>query len=471
LTDNTITIFSDPTLHKNLPFVTCYKRLLIRGQYLDALKRFSPESASPDFRIFLDELDEAGAVRQENESSWLDSAKCSTDASRKSRAYAIQSAEDAREKLRYRQNSSDGGDGVRIWNGRSADATDSGVEMERDFTTPGGTPGRLKCPFVAPAKVAAVNPPSTNDQRGVATPRSSVSRVSLSARRSKRSSFHDPIRAETCGQRPVSTAPSIEGSIPLCPIRFLDQHSPEEVAQYFEKHKHELPRSHEVCVKRYQTNEASIRRLDSKYGNLINMIQGLGVKHKPMLPEVNDDEIAVDDEPDEPTSKDRVQNWATAVSVSLGADVEDPAEPLMEEDRESRFDRVALKDVRVGESPSRPWGITVPARYNEEMGAASAKSEPTAQLPGMQKPGACPFGHGQGEKPATTQPNPAQRAPSPPQQQQHQPRQEPTFINTGMETPPSKQETGMIFTGPVFIGYGMEQALALLQQSGYGPKS
>ena len=53
----------------------------------------------------------------------------------------------------------------------------------------------------------------------------------------------------------------------VCPIRFLDQHSPEEVATYFEKHKHELPRSHEVCVRRYQKNEEQIRKLDAKYGS------------------------------------------------------------------------------------------------------------------------------------------------------------------------------------------------------------
>jgi hypothetical protein len=442
------------------------------------LKRFSPENASQGFRTFLDELDEAGAVQQEVGSNWLESVKRSKDASRKSRAYDIQVAESARQKLRYRQSCSDGENGVRIWNGRSADATDSGVEMERDFTTP-GTPGRLKCPFVPPAKDPQSKPPSTNDQRDVTTPRSSISRVSISARRSKRSSFHDPIRAEICGQKPASIAPSIEGSVPLCPIRFIDQHSPEEVAQYFEKHKHELPRSHEVCVKRYQTNEASIRRLDSKYGNLINMIQGLGVKHKPMLPEVNDDDVAVEDEPNEPSPKDRVHNWAKAVSVSLDADAEEPAEEPVEEDRESRFDRVVLKDVRVGESPSRPWGITVPARYIEEMGAASPKSEPTAspleppQIPKVVQPakGECPFGHGRGAKPPIVQPAAQERKPPTehPQQQQQQ-QQQPTFINTGrpsLEPSSSKQEPRMVFTGPVFIGYGMEQALALLQQSGY----
>jgi len=408
---------------------------------------------------------------------WLDSIKQSTDASRKSRVYSIERAKDAREKLRYRQNSSDGGQIVRTWNARSADTTDCGVEMERDFTT-AGTPGRLKCPFVPPGnKLASINPPSTNDQRDMTTPRSSISRVSLSGRRSKRSSFHDPIRAETCGQKPPSSAPSIEGSVPLCPIRFLNQHSPEEVAQYFEKHKHELPRSHEVCVKRYQTNEASIRRLDSKYGNLVSMIQGLGAKHQPMLPEVQDDEDAVEDDVDESSSKDRVQDWAKAVSVSLQGGEDDLPEQTegVEEDRQSRFDRT-LKDVRVGESPSRPWGITVPARYNDASGAASAKSDPTAsplETPQIQGPEVvkpkCPFDH------RSAKPQPVrQKSPEHEPQVQNQNPPHPASIHvTPLPNQPAsyKQEPRMVFTGPVFIGYPMEQALALLQASGYAPKS
>ena len=55
--------------------------------------------------------------------------------------------------------------------------------------------------------------------------------------------------------------------------------------QYFEKHKHELPRSHEVCINRFQSNAQSIEELDRKYGDLVSMIQGLGQKHQDYLPE------------------------------------------------------------------------------------------------------------------------------------------------------------------------------------------
>jgi len=61
----------------------------------------------------------------------------------------------------------------------------------------------------------------------------------------------------------------------------MDQHSPEEIAKYFENHKHEIPRSHAICVNRFQRNGESMRQIDEKYGNLVNMIQGLGQKHKP----------------------------------------------------------------------------------------------------------------------------------------------------------------------------------------------
>ncbi|KAK3060873.1 hypothetical protein LTR53_019968, partial [Teratosphaeriaceae sp. CCFEE 6253] len=97
------------------------------------------------------------------------------------------------------------------------------------------------------------------------TPLSSVSRVngreSLSRRGSRRTSFADPIKAEICGlsdhneQGSAAVSERIESrrhvevveeaELGVCPIRFMDQHSPEEVATYFEKHKHELPRSHE----------------------------------------------------------------------------------------------------------------------------------------------------------------------------------------------------------------------------------
>jgi len=158
-------------------------------------------------------------------------------------------------------------------------------------------------------------------------------------------------------------ATSVAGSIPAaCPIRFLKQHSPEEVAAYFEEHKHELPRSHEICVKRFGTDEESIRTLDAKYGSLVNMIQGLGKKHEPMLPQEPYPEAMAETEQDQ-VSKTKIRNWAASVDDSDDAAiVQAPAvevEDGEEDSRESRFDR-PLRDVRLGESPSRPWGVHVP---------------------------------------------------------------------------------------------------------------
>jgi hypothetical protein len=471
--------------------------VLTARQYLDALKRFTPDQASQDFRTFLDELDEAGATQPEGHVDWLQSLQNSTDLDRKNRGYTIQRAADAREKIRSRQKSSDAGNGVRIWNGRAADAVESGLEMERDFTTP-GTPGRLYCPFVPPNKREGYfNLPSVSGQpRGISTPRSSMSRTS--GRRSKRSSFHDPIRAEMCGQgvKDPSVPPSVDGSAPLCPIRFLNQHSPEEVAKYFETHKHEVPRSHAVCVKRYQSNEASIRQLDAKYGNLVNMIQGLGEKHQPLLPEVDDE--AVVDEDGEVQPQSRVQNWAKAVSVSLENNVDEPQTAPVDDDddRLSHFDR-PLKDVRVGESPSRPWGITVPERYAAKSGVMSTRSDPTASpletpmVPEPESPvkGKCPFDHKNMEfDAAPPQPALGEEAIPQPQTQTRAPTQAPTQLHPSpppaQERPPFTQPTvfaedsipskpggmQMVFNGPVFFGYGMEQALALLQQSNCGNK-
>lgn len=349
-----------------------------------------------------------------------------------------------------------------------------------------------------------VNGSHSPHANGHRTPRgSSISRGSLSGRRSKRSSFHDPIRAEICGfdaNDPTSGPASVEGSAPLCPIRFLDQHSPEEVAQYFEKHKHELPRSHEICVKRYQSNEASIKELDAKYGSLVTMIQGLGQVHQPMLPETPDDELE-DDENAEPDSKDRVQRWATTVAGSLNGiediakAVEDPEE-AEEEERQPHFDR-DLKDVRVGESPSRPWGITVPDVMGDGITAKSDHTASPRETPvppqiadSPAKPqGKCPFDHTKmkgmmGAMPGMPSmhnlmpPTPNSKPAEPDSMQAETGHVSPPRVSTMPQaetkpigplptatTPPPPQ---MVFHGPVFFGYSMEQTMAMLQQLNQG---
>jgi hypothetical protein len=166
------------------------------------------------------------------------------------------------------------------------------------------------------------------------------------------------------------------------------------------------------------------------------MIQGLGVKHQPMLPaERTEDEVAVADEAAGLSSKDteKVRNWANSVSRpprATDADAvvvqdgdgnladDEGAESEAGEERQGRFAR-PLRDIRVGESPSRPWGIPVPVKYLEKVeGNISEASSQPARIPSssiptpqpdkpvesgteMEKAGKarCPFGFDQAPKP------------------------------------------------------------------------
>ncbi|TVY88367.1 hypothetical protein LAWI1_G005913 [Lachnellula willkommii] len=373
--------------------------------------------------------------------------------------------------------------------------------LEQDFTVP-GKKSSLLCPFARPTK-----PPSTM-----------VSGRPLTPSDAKDPTPHhsaDPICAAMYAETMSSPPPSATGSAAKCPIRFLDQHSPEEVARYFETHKHEIPRSHEVCVKRYQRNENDIRKLDAKYGNLVSMIQGLGQTHQPMLP--SDLQAQAENMELERTSNERVENWANAVSADGVGTEEDPVEnreedAVEEDDRESRFDR-PLKEVRVGESPSRPWGIRVPifdpppeqrpvspppAPVSAEHipkpagkcpfghGQGSLEDPPLIQESPQAKEqeerptGKCPFGHGQEAQPGSErveqQGRPAGQCPMDHRQKAKDTEQTPPIVQTQptfIQTPEVPRVAGgnapqMIFTGPVFIGYPMEQAMAFMQQYNKG---
>ncbi|KAF4536831.1 uncharacterized protein LTHEOB_11963 [Lasiodiplodia theobromae] len=475
------------------------KLVWAKQQYLDLLKRFTPDIALQDHKVFVQSLEEVERHGEGGPLDWLDALAQSNDGDRRTGAYIIRQAERARDQLKYYrplQSPLKEAEGVKIWNGRTGDrASDriskleslrqaaSAAGLERDFTTP-GTPGKLGCPFGA----SSMRGRSTSGRGSLGTPSRSQSRILPHAMRSKRSSFNDPIRADICAiEPPQSPDPSVSGSAQaVCPIRFMDDHSPEEIAKYFENHKHELPRSHEVCIKRFQSNAESIRQLDAKYGNLVNMIQGLGEKHQPMLKESPTDEDAVV----ETESGGRVADWAKAVSTSAQAGGEaspDPEQPLPEEEeeRQPHFDR-PLKDIRVGESPSRPWGITVPAAYNKPPsiatdGVATASpvqdSPPAPPVPPVaenRKPGKCPFDHTKlrGGPPVAPKvegkpdPEPEQKTLRPDAPTIQPPQDEtipgPNIIKPGQSSSHSPQ---MVFTGPVFIGYSMEQALALLQQT------
>ncbi|UKZ77147.1 hypothetical protein TrVFT333_004866 [Trichoderma virens FT-333] len=343
--------------------------------------------------------------------------------------------------------------------------TSMSTALEQDFTVE-GKKGNLQCPFAKDAAALADQDREPETGPDLAPDRS-----------------EDPICVamyeETSQHDAVNQASK-------CPIRFLDKHSPEEIAHYVETHKHELPRSHEVCVRRYQRSEEQIRKLDAKYGNIVSMIEDLSQLHKPMLP---DEEHARRPSNATRTSADRVESWAHAVSSSTDPDA--PAEPPadMDHDRQSHFDR-PLKEVRVGESPSRPWGISVPVYEQSGNGDGHPMSPPPApvRMPSpvqsTQTPakpaGKCPFGH-TAKPPAftglniSTLPDPqtqnvpiskaqdsAPFTPTKVPHEHHSSIPQPTFINPDV----SKGMNGsqMVFTGPVFIGYPMEQAIQFMNQ-------
>lgn len=447
------------------------KLALAKQQCLDLFQQYAPDALSENPLPFL-QLEDAGAKSDDAEADWKDQLAQDESPERRRRASQIKQAESAANLLRVQSFNEQ----VKIWRGPSADR--DGVQqstelphIEKDFTTP-GTPSKLGCPFAS----------GSGRQSALITPRSSTSRMSLRGPRSKRPSFNDPIRAEICANAPVSTSGgSADGSAAVCPIRFLDQHKPEEVAQYFENHKHEIPRSHEVCIKRFQSNADSIRQLDAKYGSLVNMIQGLGVKHQPWLPKEPED---VDDEAlQEGESDEKVEKWAKAVSASLadGHHDEEPDSPprALDETRTAHFDR-PLKEIRLGESPTRPWGISVPSKY-AKADTASVESAPTASPPAAfkasthgvespQKPSKCPFNHGM---PKTAQPASAAEEGRdgklpPPSVENEEPDAASGAGETGSAQRLPISYPQMIFNGPVFIGYPLDQALSLLQQSNAG---
>ncbi|KAI4166815.1 MAG: hypothetical protein LQ348_007757 [Seirophora lacunosa] len=253
----------------------------------------------------------------------------------------------------------------------------------------------------------------------------------------------DPIAAEgrqaEAGSADALSQNPSAASASKCPIRFLDQHSPEEVAEYFQNHRHEIPRSHEICVKRYQRSEDQIRQLDNKYGNLVNMIQGLGQKHQPLLHTRTDDEEV---RSQGRTSQEKVEAWAHEVEGDGKTQADGVAEDSTPSHRDARFDR-PLKEIRVGESPSRPWGISVPQATVIPPSAASAH----------QKSGCA----------VSNQPEPPTPSSLPPERG-----------GTGLRvrSPESNDHPPrMIFTGPVFIGYSPDQITDLLQRKGLGKET
>lgn len=360
-----------------------------------------------------------------------------------------------------------------------ARGSDLSLSLEKDFTT-NGTQGSLHCPF---SKPPSPRPGSEARNGNGDQPKIQVDTCGHGDL--------DPIKAEqeerrsSMGQSAQASSSASRCPVSRCPIRFLDKHSPEEVAEYVEKHKHEIPRSHAICVKRYQRDPQNMRQLDAKYGGLINMISGLSAKHQAFLP---DRQTNGDGEghTSHSASTERVEKWAENVDPVTPGPVDE------DENRKSHFDR-PLREVRVGESPSRPWGIPVPLTQQPTRSApfsgpasvpvspnarpADASLETPADTPA--KPaGRCPFGH-DAPKPA---PEPAQpESPWASWAKEAKPQSpwdwtkdvkddkgngaqktEDTTTKTDSNAVPSH----VTFNGPVFFGYSTEQTASLMQQLG-----
>jgi len=326
--------------------------------------------------------------------------------------------------------------------------------LEKDFTVE-GKKGVLACPFSAKPNQDGGLPNGAERVDGSQDPAGAADRTPHKS--------SDPICAAMLDDTadPSVSAPS------KCPIRFLDKHSPEEIAHYVETHKHSIPRSHEVCVRRYQRNEEQIKKLDAKYGSLVNMVKDLSHLHRPMMPPSQEELKEADS-----ASNKRVEDWTQTVVAGDPEPEDGPEpEPSVGEEREGRFDR-PMRDVRVGESPSRPWGISVPLAAGLQQrepsprlaeGLVQAHNESTA-------PRKCPFDHtkmfpGAAKREDVTE-QPA-RAPKPDVPPPSTP--QPTFVNLP-EAPARDGEKGdrpqVVFniSGPVFIGYPMEQAMEFMKQ-------
>lgn len=358
---------------------------------------------------------------------------------------------------------------------------DPSWSLERNFTT-NGTQGNLHCPFSKPQTPRSGSQARSEQGDAPKIETDTCGHAEL-----------DPIEAEREERRSSTSqsarAPSSTGQCPVsrCPIRYMDKHSPEAVAEYVEKHKHEIPRSHAICVKRYQRDPQNMRQLDAKYGGLINMISGLSAKHQAFLPsrQANGDG---DRHTSNSASTERVGKWAENVDpVTPG-----PANEANEdENRQGHFDR-PLREVRVGESPSRPWGIPVPITQDPTPSAPvneltsvpiSPEHHPVdadkAPVEASTKPtGRCPFGHDAPKpdpEPATLDSPWASWAKETTQDslwdgtkearnKMNEPLEGLKNEHTTMKTDTHAVPSHVTFNGPVFFGYSAEQTASLMQQ-------
>lgn len=346
------------------------------------------------------------------------------------------------------------------------------VGLEQDFTV-AGKKGMLACPFSSAAGgVATHHSPEEGSIPGGLTGTTADPTPHQSS---------DPI----CAAMLEETASSPVQGPSKCPIRYLDKHSPEEIAHYVETHKHEIPRSHEVCVARYQKSEEQIRKLDAKYGNLVSMINDLSHLHRPMLPTAEEEAEEMDK-----LSRLRIANWARTVSPNDPDEAKDDTADV--EERENHFDR-PLRDIRVGESPDKLWGLSVPPVRPGD-GKDLAHSEPRPPCPSYAPNYICvdrsgskgcqchhnkyrfdsalpkrdeymseEYSQRQGKRLPTGEPSAPLK-----DGEQHRP----MFVNLADISAEAAQKTNgagtpqVVFniSGPVFVGYPMEQAVEFMRQ-------
>ncbi|KAI5294907.1 hypothetical protein KEM52_002891 [Ascosphaera acerosa] len=429
--------------------------------------------------------------------------------------------------------------------------------LEKDFTTAGGVRGKLQCPFAAAVASKVGSAVANANGNGTGTGIANAPTIDASA------DGRSPGAANTpCGQ-PVAVAPShdspqlqskrnadgasssiggatsVKGSSSIvtnrCPIRHLEDQSPEEVAQYFEAHKHDLPRSHAICIERIQKNAHCIRQIDQKYGDMVTMIQGLGQYHKRYL---DGSASAVGNEDHKETAAvppqhaarlstegvDRICSWADDVKEQSGSTLvhdpehevkpghrrsstpQDDKEHLVEDtEREGHFVRPVLREVRLGESPSRPWGVHVPLSHRLASPQAEAPvavsrgvddglagTEPARPHSQPDTAAKCPFDRMGATDPyanviSSTGKDGAQPAGKHRNQGQHrtikatahgkdeQQGESPLPQYTTPRRPPARSSDGfdqrhsasssdrpVVFNGPVFIGYSADEVARLL---------
>lgn len=350
--------------------------------------------------------------------------------------------------------------------------------MEKDFTIK-GTQGSLRCPFSKPNNKPSVNGVVDGIEDAFKTPKvDTCGHEDL-----------DPIKAELNEKHSIQT-PSARSSmtrcpVSRCPIRFLNQHTPEEVADYVERHKHEIPRSHAVCVQRYQRSSESMRQLDSKYGGLINMIRGLSVKHQAFLP--NHQQGAASNA----GSAERVEKWAAGVGSDprMHAAIKEDEEEDDGEERQGHFDR-PLREIRVGESPSRPWGIPVPIppdpvtpvahspaapvqvssdrNLNGDAGgsnvdALSAERFPDSLGDSAARAGRCPFGYDAKQVGDVAPETETIRNEEDKGKVGDAPERSSSDIANDVPGSKNDKSANVVFNGPVFFGYSAEQTAGLIQ--------